>query len=103
VIGSDLCSCLDNESQYGDSGKQILSGRWPGKGLTDTDLEVLVGSLLPLLVHGVWCGLGEHAHGAEDGQGGQEADEKVEGDLLALIGGRKGTGAVRAERNPVGC
>lgn len=66
------------------------------------NLEVLVGSLLPLARHGVWCGLGEHAHGSEDGQGGTEAGEDVEYDLFVLVGGRLRTRAVRAESNPVG-
>lgn len=65
------------------------------------NLEVLVGRLLPLARHGVWCGLGEHAHGGEDGQGGTEAGEDVEYDLLVLVGGRLRTRAVRAESNPV--
>ncbi|KAL2276900.1 hypothetical protein FJTKL_00368 [Diaporthe vaccinii] len=66
------------------------------------DLEVLVGSLLPLARHGVWWGLGEHAHGSEDGQGGTEAGEDVEYDLLVLVGGGLRTWAVRAESNPIG-
>ena len=66
-----------------------------------TNLEVLIGSLLPLARHGVWCGLGEHAHGSEDGQGGTKAGQDVEYDLLVLIGRRLGTGPVRTESNPV--
>lgn len=67
------------------------------------NLEVLVGSLLPLARHGVWCGLGEHAHSSEDGQGRSETCEDVEYDLLVLVGRRLRAGPVRAESDPVGC
>lgn len=66
-------------------------------------LEVLVGSLLPLLVHGVWCRLGKHTTRAKQDQADEHADSDTKGDLLALIGRRKGTGTVRTESNPVGC
>lgn len=67
--GSVFCSCLGIPSQHA---KEISAG-CPGA----TDLEVLVGSLLPLARHGVWWRLGEHAHGSEDGQGGTEAGEDI--------------------------
>lgn len=65
--------------------------------------EILVGLLLPLLVHGVWCRLGEHATRTEEDQAGEDADGDAQGDLLALIGGRQSAGPVRAKSNPVSC
>lgn len=65
--------------------------------------EILVGLFLPLLGHGVWCRLGEHATRAEEDQADEDADGDAQGNLLALIGRRQGAGPVRAERNPVGC
>lgn len=93
--GSAFCSYIcDGLSQH------ARCTRAEYRGLAD--LEVLVGSLLPLARHGVWWGLGEHAHGSEDGQGGTEAGKDVEYDLLVLVGGGLRTWAVRAESNPVG-
>lgn len=71
---------------------------FPGLG---THLEILVRGLLPLLVHGVWSGLSKHAHCDKDRQTGKDADSDAESDLLALIRGRQGTGAVRTERDVV--
>lgn len=48
--------------------------------------EILISLLLPLLVHGVWCRLGEQTARAEDEQAGQDADGDAQGDFLALIG-----------------
>jgi hypothetical protein len=95
VKGSAFCSCVLRPSQQ----PEIIHAEYWDL----ANLEVLVGSLLPLARHGVWCRLGEHAHGSEDGQGGTKACEDVEYNLLVLVGRRLRTGAVRAKSNPVGC
>lgn len=71
--------------------------------MATANLEVLICGLLPLLVHGVRCGLGEHASCSKDDQAGEDADEDTESNLLALIWGSLSTGAMRAEGDPVGC
>lgn len=68
-----------------------------------TNLEVLVRGLLPFLVHSVWCGLGEHANGGEDGKTGEDAHKDTKSDLLGLIWRSLSTGTVRTESNPVRC
>lgn len=72
-------------------------------GWMDSYLEILVGLFLPLPGHGVWCRLGEHTTRGEEGQAGDDADGDAQGDLFALIRGREGAGAVRAESDPVCC
>ena len=72
-----------------------------GKGLL-SHLEVLVRRLLVLLGHG---GRRLAAEGAESGEYGEADDETnagVEDDLLVLIRGGLGTGAVGTEGDPVG-
>ena len=70
---------------------------------SNTDLEVLVGCLLPFLGHGVRRRSGEHAHRGEDGQTDTNAENGVEGDLLALTRRGKSSRTVRTKRDPVGC
>jgi hypothetical protein len=65
--------------------------------------EKLVGSLLPLLVHGVRTRLGHEADEAEEGQAGSQAGEDAPGDARARAGRVGGTGTVRTKGDPVGC
>lgn len=67
----------------------------------DAYLEQLVGRLLVLSGHGVRHGLGERSDDAKDGQAGGDAYGDAPGD--AGVGARRvdGTGAVRAEGDPV--
>lgn len=66
-------------------------------------LEVFVGSLLPLLGHGVRSLAGEHPDGGKEDEANADADGSVEGDLLALTWGRESARAVGSEGNPVCC
>jgi len=66
-------------------------------------LEELVGRLLILLGHGGRRGVGESAEATEDGEASQEATDRVQKDVTALIGGREGAGAMGAEGEEVGC
>lgn len=66
-----------------------------------TNFEILVCGLLPFLVHGVRCWLGEHASGGKDSQTGKNADKDTESNRLALSRGSLSTGAMRTEGNPV--
>lgn len=65
--------------------------------------ELLVGSLLPFLVHGVRGGLGEEPDNTEDGEAGSETCENTPGDLGVGARGVGGTGTVGAKGDPVGC
>ena len=94
VNGSDFWFC---------GGTSRVSGRRQQHGTITTHLEELVCRLLPLLGHGARRRLGERAHGGEEENAGGDADGSVEGDLLALAGGVKGTGAVGTKGDPVGC
>jgi hypothetical protein len=69
----------------------------------DIYLEVLVGSLLPLLVHGVRSRLGGQSDGGEESETGGQADDNAPGNAGTSSGRVSGTGAVRAESNPVCC
>lgn len=66
-------------------------------------LENLVGGLLPLLVHGVRCRLSSHSDTSEESETGSEADDNAPGNAGTSSGRVSGTGAVRAESNPVCC
>ena len=69
----------------------------------DAHLEVLVGGLLVLLVHGGGGRAGERAHGGEDAERSEETHDCVHDDLLALIGGCRGAGPMGTKGDPVGC
>lgn len=58
---------------------------------------------MPLLGHGRGRRVGKGSDGSEDDEAESETGKGVEGDLLALIRGRKSTGAVGSESDPVGC
>jgi hypothetical protein len=66
-------------------------------------LEELVGRLLILLGHGGRRGFGESAEATEDGEASQDTTDSVQKDVTALVGGRKGAGAMRAEGKEIGC
>lgn len=64
-------------------------------------MEVFVGGLLPLLVHGVGGGTGEGPDGGEDDKADSETCDGVEGDLLALTRLGERPRAVGTEGDPV--
>jgi hypothetical protein len=68
-----------------------------------TDLEDLVGSLLPLLGHGVRSRLGSETDGTEDGNAGSDTGDDTPEDAAVGAGGVLGTGAVGTEGDPVSC
>ena len=69
-----------------------------------TNLQVLLGSLLPLLCHGTGPDrTGEHASEGEDGEGTEADSNGQEEDLTALIRRRRSAGAVGTEGDEVGC
>lgn len=63
--------------------------------------EELVALLLVLLGHGVGDGLSEEADDGEEAEAGDEANDDTVGDTGVGAWGVDGTGAVRAESNPV--
>lgn len=65
--------------------------------------EQLVGSLLPLLVHGVRSRVGEETDHAEDTEGDTNTGNGAPEDLSAAARRVLGAGAVRAESDPVSC
>jgi hypothetical protein len=66
-------------------------------------LQVLVGSLLPFLGHGLGRGTSSETDSVEGGERDTDTDQGVEEDLGALTGRGSGTGTVRAESDVVGC
>lgn len=53
-----------------------------------THFKIFVRGLLPLLVHGVRCGLSEQARAAKDNSAGDNTDKDAKSDFLALTRGR---------------
>lgn len=77
--GSAFCSYAGRVSIRA-SNHRHLQEKWEG-----ANLEVFIRGLLPLLVHGVWCGPGRRAHQDEDDEGGEETNSDASRHLLALI------------------
>lgn len=74
------------------------------RGRTDTHLQVLLGSLLPLLGHGTGPdGAGEHASESEESEGTGDDGGGDEENLAALIRRRGTAGAVGTKGDKVGC
>lgn len=71
---------------------------------SETHLQVLFSSLLPLLCHGAGPdGAGKHAGKGEDGKCTGNDCGREEEDVAALIWGRGSAGAVGTKGNVVGC
>ena len=80
-----------------------LGDPYMNRARASTHLEVLLGSLLPLLGHGARPdGAGEHAGEGEDGEGTGDDGERDEQNLAALIRRRGTAGAVGTEGDEVG-
>lgn len=67
-----------------------------------TNLEKLVGSLLPLLVHGVRSRSGSETDGTEDSNAGGDTRENTPEDAGTRAGRVLSTGTVGTESDPVG-
>lgn len=65
--------------------------------------EELIGLLLVFFGHGVGSGLGGHADGTEDSDGGEHSKGDTPGDAGVGAGRVSGAGTMGTESDPVGC
>ena len=81
-----------------------LGDPYMNRARASTHLEVLLGSLLPLLGHGARPdGAGEHAGEGEDGERTSNDGGREEEDVAALIRRRGSARTVGAKGDEIGC